>query len=251
MRAFRVLAAPAKRQFTNQMAMSSRMAMPALSFPVRQKHTIKPLPYDVENGVGAAISPEALWVHYHKHHQGHVDSTNKLLKGTEYEHESLVDIATKLRKGGVREGKMSKADLLIYNQVAQVLNHEYFFEGMQTGKAKKPTGKMLELIKRDWKSLKALRKEFDDHAMNLFGSGWTWIVECHTHGGLEVVNSTNEGTPIANPRVTPLLCIDLWEHSYYIDYSSRREAYLDNWWKVVNWEEVNRRLKASPYPGNK
>ena len=97
---------------------------------------------------------------------------------------------------------------------------------------------MADAIKAKWGSFEDFQAAFDDKAVNNFGSSWTWLVKT-ADGSLDIVNTSNAGTPITEEGVTPLLTVDLWEHAYYIDYRNARPKYLENFWKLVNWEFAN------------
>lgn len=105
------------------------------------------------------------------------------------------------------------------------------------------SGESAEAIKEAFGSMASFREQFLNSATSLFGSGWTWLVV--TNGGeLEIMNTANQDSPVSI-GATPILTVDLWEHAYYLKYQNRRPEYLENWWKVINWEEVERRYLAA------
>ncbi|MBW3019299.1 Fe-Mn family superoxide dismutase, partial [Candidatus Woesearchaeota archaeon] len=101
------------------------------------------------------------------------------------------------------------------------------------------SGKIKDAIEKKWGSFDKFKEEFSEKAKTLFGSGWTWLVL--NNGGLEIVNTKNQDSPVSLGMV-PLLCIDVWEHAYYLKYQNRRAEYVDNFWNVVNWEKVDEYL---------
>jgi len=186
------------------------------------EHVLPPLPYAKE-ALAPHVSAETLEYHYGKHHQAYVTNLNNLVKGTEYENLDLEAIVKKAPAGG------------IYNNSAQVWNHTFFWNCMKPGGGGEPTGALADAIKAKWGSFDDFKKAFSTSAVGNFGSGWTWLVK-KGDGGVDVVNMGAAGTPLTTAD-KPLLCIDVWEHAYYIDYRNRRPdfvaAFLSN---LVNWD---------------
>lgn len=105
------------------------------------------------------------------------------------------------------------------------------------------TGTKLEKsILEKWESMEAFQKAFNDVAMKTFGSGWAWLVK-KTDGSLELVSTSNAGTPLTTENI-PLLTCDVWEHAYYIDYRNRRAEYLEKFWNIVDWKKVEERYNG-------
>jgi Fe-Mn family superoxide dismutase len=110
---------------------------------------------------------------------------------------------------------------------------------MTPGGSQAPQTALLEKINKSFGSFDAFKEEFSKKAMSVFGSGWTWLIE--SEGKLKIVNTPNQDNPlmdIATDKGNPLLCIDVWEHAYYLKYQNRRKEYVDNFWKVINWDMV-------------
>ena len=193
------------------------------------KHSLPPLPY-AENALEPVMSRETIEYHHGKHVQAYVDNLNKLIPGTPYADASLEEI-TRTAEGG------------IFNNGAQILNHIIFFDSFAPEAQAKhiPTGRLAEAIDRDFGSLENFKKEFNQSASGLFGSGWTWLA-ADTDGKLHIISLSNAGNPLRN-RYWPLLGIDVWEHSYYIDYRNSRASYLDNLWRIVDWNQVEKRYE--------
>lgn len=178
------------------------------------------LPY-AKDALEPHISQETLEYHHGKHHNTYVTKLNGLIPGTEFEGKSLEDII-KSSSGGV------------FNNAAQIWNHTFYWHSMSPNGGGEPTGALGDAINAKWGSFEAFQKEFDEKAAGNFGSGWTWLVK-NSDGSLEIVNTSNAGTPITEGK-TPLLTVDVWEHAYYIDYRNSRPNYLAAFWKLVNWE---------------
>ncbi|MDA8110708.1 MAG: superoxide dismutase [Fe] [Betaproteobacteria bacterium] len=184
------------------------------------EHKLPALPYAMD-ALAPHISKETFEYHYGKHHQAYVTNLNNLIKGTEFESASLEDIVRKAAGG-------------VFNNAAQVWNHSFFWSSMKPGGGGKPAGALAAAIDKKWGSFDAFKDAFAKSAVGNFGSGWTWLVK--KGGGVEIVNTSNAGTPITGAD-KPLLTIDVWEHAYYIDYRNARpkfvEAFLTH---LANWD---------------
>ena len=182
------------------------------------------LPY-AKDALEPHISAETLEYHYGKHHKTYVDKLNGLVPGTEFEGKSLEDIIKSAPAGG------------IFNNAAQVFNHTFYWNCLSPNGGGEPTGAIADAIKSKWGSFEEFQKEFNDKAVNNFGSSWTWLVK-NDDFSLEIVNPSNAGNPMTNGQ-RPVLTCDLWEHAYYIDYRNVRPDYLKAFWTLVNWDFVN------------
>lgn len=186
------------------------------------EHTLPPLPY-AKNALAPHVSEETLEFHYGKHHQAYVTNLNNLVKGTEYENLDLEAIIKKAPAGGV------------YNNSAQIWNHTFFWHSMKPNGGGEPTGALADAIKAKWGSFEDFKKAFTASAVGNFGSGWTWLVK-KADGSVDIVNMGAAGTPLTTADKA-LLCIDVWEHAYYIDYRNRRPdfvgAFLNH---LANWD---------------
>ncbi len=190
-------------------------------------HTLMDLPFD-ENALEPYISKETLQYHHGKHHAGYVTKLNGLIEGTEYEEMELDDI-------------VKKADGGIFNNAAQVYNHNFYFNGMSK-RVTSPSKELLALVERDFGSIKAFKETFLEKAAGLFGSGWVWL-SIDESGSLVLESFSNAGNPLLSGH-TPLLTCDVWEHAYYIDYRNARPDYLEKWWGLLNWDFVSENLEA-------
>ena len=185
------------------------------------EHQLPALPF-AKDALAPHMSAETFDYHYSKHHQAYVTNLNNLIKGTEYENLELESIIMKAPAGGV------------YNNSAQVWNHTFFWNCLKPNGGGAPAGALAAAIDKKWGSFDEFKKAFQTSAVGNFGSGWTWLVK-KADGSVDIVNMGAAGTPLTTPD-KPLLCIDVWEHAYYIDYRNMRpkfvETYLSN---LVNW----------------
>jgi Fe-Mn family superoxide dismutase len=183
-------------------------------------HELPPLPF-AKDALEPVISAETIDYHYGKHHQAYVTNLNKLVPGTEFEDTDLEDIVLNASGG-------------IFNNAAQVWNHTFYWNGLSPDGGGEPGGALGEAIDKAFGSLAAFKAAFVKSATGNFGSGWTWLVKTG-NGSLEIVNTSNAANPLRDTK-TPLLTIDVWEHAYYIDYRNARPKYLEEIWKLINWD---------------
>jgi superoxide dismutase, Fe-Mn family len=130
----------------------------------------------------------------------------------------------------------------VRNNAGGHANHSLFWETMSPNGGGEPSGSLADAINDTFDSVDELKKLMNDTGVKRFGSGWSWLVYDGT--GLAVYSTANQDSPISNSDV-PLLGIDVWEHSYYLKYQNRRPEYLEAWWNVVNWENVQQRLESA------
>ena len=185
-------------------------------------HELPALPYAM-NALEPTISQETLEYHYGKHHQTYVTNLNNLVPGTEFENASLEDIVMK-SSGGV------------FNNAAQIWNHTFYWNCLSPNGGGAPSGELAAAIDKAFGSFDEFKKALSTSAATNFGSGWTWLVK-NSEGGVEIVNTANAANPMTDGK-TPLLTVDVWEHAYYIDYRNARPKYLEEIWKLINWDFV-------------
>lgn len=182
------------------------------------------LPY-AKDALEPHISAETLDFHHGKHHNTYVTKLNGLVEGTDLASKSLEEII-KTSSGG------------IFNNAAQIWNHTFYWNSLSPNGGGAPTGAVADAINAAFGSFEEFQAKFNDSAVNNFGSSWTWLVK-KADGSLDIVNTSNAGTPITEDGVTPLITVDLWEHAYYIDYRNVRPDYLKGFWALVNWDFAN------------
>ena len=205
------------------------LSLPALAAP---QFKLAPLPYE-KNTLEPYISEKTLTFHYGKHHQGYVDTLNKLMKEKKLAGSSLEDVIL-----------MSSKDpelKTVFNNAAQDWNHTFYWQSMKAKGGGKPTGAILDLITKNFGSYEEFKKQFIDAGTKLFGSGWVWLV-MDKDNTLKIVPSKDADLPLIHDQKALITC-DIWEHAYYLDYQNRRkdyvEVFLDH---LVNWDFANKNL---------
>lgn len=176
------------------------------------------------------ISENTFNYHYEKHYIGYINKTNEIITSSNLNVKNLQDII------------MSTDNQTLYNNASQVWNHEFFWESMKQPEEKKPYGKIAQLIKNQYESEEAFYKELFDKSLSHFGSGWSWVV-LNRQNELKIYTTSNADNPLKKLDL-PIITIDLWEHSYYLDYQNNRAKYLENFLKyLINWEFANKNLE--------
>ena len=195
--------------------------------PVNGKFDMPTLPYGTAD-LAPALSQESILFHFGKHLQTYVNNLNAALPGSGFEGKSLEEIV-KSAEGG------------IFNNAGQILNHTlYFLQFKPASSSNVPTGRIAELIVRDFGTFEKFKDDFQTKGAGLFGSGWVWL-SATDNEKLVITQEANAQNPITKD-LKPLLTFDVWEHAYYIDYRNRRPDYLKALWNIVNWDVVNERL---------
>ncbi len=184
------------------------------------------LPY-AKDALEPHISAETLDYHYGKHHQTYVDKLNGMIENTDNADKSLEDI-------------IRSSDGGLFNNAAQVWNHTFYWNCLSPTGGGQPTGKLAELIARDFGSFDDFKSKFTETAIGTFGSGWAWLVQT-SDGKLKITSTSNAQTPLTG-SAKPLMTCDVWEHAYYIDYRNARPKYMDAFWNLVNWDYIGAQL---------
>ena len=192
------------------------------------EHTLPPLPY-AKNALEPTISAETLEYHYGKHHQAYVTNLNNLIKGTEFENSPLEEIIVKSSGG-------------IFNNAAQVWNHTFYWNCLTPNSSGAPSGELATAIDNTFSSFEEFKKQFSQKAVTTFGSGWAWLVK-KQDGSISIESTSNADTPMTKGQKALLTC-DVWEHAYYVDYRNARPKYVEEFWKLVNWDFVAANFKA-------
>ncbi|MBQ4472442.1 MAG: superoxide dismutase [Alphaproteobacteria bacterium] len=192
---------------------------------------IKPLPYSFD-ALSPIIGSETLTFHHDKHYAGYVARTNELLP-PDWHKKSLLEIICL-----ARDAKKTA----LFNQAAQVWNHEFFFSGLSVAPENQAIPDALKtLIDRDFGDVDHLKMEIVKAAGSLFGSGWVWLARVNDY--LEIQSTSNAETPLGLDGVKPLWVLDVWEHAYYLDYQNRRTDYATEVVsKAINWQFVAQNL---------
>jgi len=192
------------------------------------------LPYDF-NALVPIISEKTLRFHYEKHHAGYVNTTNALIKGSELDNQPLEKI--------ILTAASDTVYTKLFNNSAQVWNHNFYWNSLTPEPQKHQfSAELRAQINKDFGGQEELENLLIEQGLNQFASGWVWLVA--KNNKLQVVTTSNADTPLIKPDLKPLLCVDVWEHAYYLDYQNLRKDYLSAAVKnLLNWEFAESNLK--------
>lgn len=188
------------------------------------------LPY-ANDALAPVISAETIEFHYGKHHQTYVTNLNKLIEGQPEKPLETIIMEAEAGSG-------------LFNNAAQVWNHTFYWNCMKPSGGALPSGRLAEMITRDFGSYEKLIEEFSQAAITQFGSGWAWLVleNGSSDGRLKIMKTGNADLPIKH-GLKALMTIDVWEHAYYIDYRNARAKYVETFFKsLVNWDFASANL---------
>jgi len=201
------------------------------------EHKLPSLPYAYD-ALEPYIDAQTMEIHHSKHHQTYVNNLNAAIE----KHKEFGDVtAENLIKnlGSVPED----IRVAVRNSAGGHANHSIFWQVMKSKAEGEPTGKLAENITKTFGSFRSFQEIFAKTALGQFGSGWAWLSFTNL-GELEVHSTPNQDSPLEEGLI-PLLCLDVWEHAYYLKYQNRRPEYIENWWHVVNWEKVGENYLAA------
>jgi Fe-Mn family superoxide dismutase len=198
-------------------------------------HTLPPLPY-ASDALEPHIDKTTMEIHHGKHHNAYVTNLNAALeKAPELQSKSAEDLIKGINS--VPEAIRTA----VRNNGGGHVNHTMFWQIMGPNAGGAPTGAIADAINAAFGGFDKFKEEFKKAAVGRFGSGWAWVVD---NGGKIAIESTpNQDNPMMDGK-KPVFGIDVWEHAYYLKYQNRRPDYIDAWWNVVNWAEINRRLQG-------
>ena len=194
------------------------------------KHLLPELPYALD-ALAPVMSADTLNYHYGKHLQTYLDNVNRMIEGTPFAEMKLKDMIT-------------KAQGALYNNAAQAFNHIIFFKQL-TPTPTTISPLLTQALVARFGSVDTFKSEFSNAAAALFGSGWVWLA-LDANNVLQIVPEPNAGNPITH-NMRSLMCIDVWEHAYYLDYQNRRGDYIKNFWNLVNWDYIEKRMQDKNY----
>ncbi|MDD5751433.1 MAG: superoxide dismutase [Candidatus Peribacteraceae bacterium] len=198
-------------------------------------YTLPKLPYATD-ALEPHVDARTMEIHHGKHHQAYCDNVNKALAGTPWAEKPIEDVIKNLHQ--IPEDRRAA----VRNHGGGYLNHCLFWPMLSPKGGGEPTGKVAKAIEASFGSFADFRVKFSDAAVKHFGSGWAWLVaEGNT---LKVMSLPNQDSPLTS-GLNPILTLDLWEHAYYLKYQNRRAEFVEAFWNVVNWEEVERRLEEA------
>ena len=191
--------------------------------------SLPPLPYAYD-ALLPQLDERTLHFHHDNHFAAYVDTLNKLLsRYPDYQTWSLERLCQDWPElpEDIRQG--------VRNNAGGVYNHDLYFRTMAPTPATSPSGGLQGAVTRDFKDLSALKAALKATALGRFGSGWAWLVS-DNGGRLSVSSTPNQDTPLP---LRPILCCDVWEHAYYLQYQNRRADYFENWWQLVDWRQLS------------
>ena len=179
------------------------------------------------------IDTKTMEIHYGKHHNGYTNNLNNLISGTENENKDIEEIlkSLDLNNSGLR------------NNAGGYFNHNLFWEIMSPNSGGEPKSEISDSINSSFGSFENFKNEFSKAAATRFGSGWAWLC-AHKNGTLEICSTANQDNPLMPNGCggNPILCLDVWEHAYYLNYQNRRPDYINAFFNVINWDEVNKKF---------
>ena len=179
------------------------------------------------------IDAKTMEIHYGKHHNGYTNNLNNIISGTDDEGKGIEDICRSLdlENKGLR------------NNGGGFYNHNLFWKIMGPNGGGEPSGEISESINSNFGSFENFKDKFSKAAATRFGSGWAWLC-AHPNGKLEICSTANQDNPLMLNGCggNPILCLDVWEHAYYLNYQNRRPDYINAFFNVINWVEVNSRF---------
>ena len=180
------------------------------------------------NALEPHIDEQTMITHHSKHHQAYTDNLNKTIENTDLKNKEPEEIIRNLKE--IPENIRNA----VRNNGGGYINHKLFWRILKKDVEFK--GEIAEAIKTKFGSYEKFKEEFSNAALTQFGSGWAWLVV--NNGELEIVKTSNQDSPITDGK-TPILCMDVWEHAYYLKYQNKRPEYTENFFKVINWAKVN------------
>ncbi len=192
--------------------------------------TLPDLPYEYD-ALEPVISEEIMRLHHTKHHQAYVDKLNAAVAQVpELAGRNIIELMKNLDQAP------ESVRTAIRNQGGGHYNHSLFWTIMRPDSTEGPAGKLQEDIAAKYGSFDEFVAQFNQKALALFGSGWVWFTP-----DLEILAQPNQDNPLMQGGEEPLMGLDVWEHAYYLDYKNKRDDYIQNWWKIVNWPVVEAR----------
>ncbi|MEG1179486.1 MAG: superoxide dismutase [Oscillospiraceae bacterium] len=192
--------------------------------------TNKPLPYEYD-ALEPYIDTKTMHLHHDKHLQTYINNLNDILKSyPSLQPFSLTQLIYNI------ERLPQEVQTPIRNQAGGVYNHQFYFEGMKNTSEKAPFGRLAKEIDKQFGGFDKFKSEFKKASLSVFGSGYSWLVVSNK-GKIKIATTPNQNNPIEQ-NLCPLLCIDVWEHVYYLKHYNVRSDYIDNWFEIVNWAKA-------------
>ena len=199
-------------------------------------YTLPALPYDY-TALEPHVDALTMQIHHSKHHQAYIDNLNKALQNhPELHSKHLYELLSDLN------ALPEEIRTSVRNNGGGHFNHSLFWLIMSPNGGGKPTGALFEAIVTHFGSFETFKQLFADAAKTRFGSGWAWLC-LNNAAELVIVSTANQDNPLSQ-GLFPILGLDVWEHAYYLQYQNRRPDYIESWWHVVNWEQVQENYTA-------
>ena len=191
------------------------------------------LPYDY-NALEPHIDAKTMEIHHSKHHNGYTNNLNNAISNSDFADKSIEEICS---SSGLTDA--------IRNNGGGYYNHCLFWRIMSPDGGGSPSGKIGEAINETFGSFENFKNEFSKAAASRFGSGWAWLCDCD--GELKICTTANQDNPLMEGQCggTPLMCLDVWEHAYYLNYQNRRPDYIEAFFNVVDWDMVQANFEAN------
>jgi Fe-Mn family superoxide dismutase len=187
------------------------------------------------NALEPYIDAKTMELHYSKHHAGYTRKFNAAIKENNLERKPIKEIFSNI----------SKYLSSVRNNGGGYYNHNMFWSVMSPNGGGEPTGKLKTAIDKSFGSFENFKKEFSAAAGTVFGSGWAWLIL--KDGQLKITKTSNQDNPlmdVVEEKGKPIMCIDVWEHAYYLNYQNMRSDYIQAFWNVVDWEYVGNRMNG-------
>jgi superoxide dismutase, Fe-Mn family len=203
--------------------------------PASVKFTLPALPYAYD-ALEPFIDKITMEIHHTKHHQAYINNLNKAIEELKIENSTLEDLCKNI----------SKYPVAVRNNGGGHYNHSLFWTLMKPNGGGAPSGELSAAINSAFGSFDDFKTKFSSTAVTRFGSGWAWLAV--NKGKLEIGSTPNQDNPImdiSDIKGNPILCLDIWEHAYYLKYQNKRTDYISAWWNLVNWEESSRLFVAA------
>jgi superoxide dismutase, Fe-Mn family len=187
------------------------------------------------NALEPYIDARTMEIHHSKHHAAYTTNLNNAIKDTALDGKTVEEILS----------TVSTAPMAVRNNGGGYYNHNLFWKILGPSAGSKPSDNLAGAIDRHFGSFDNFKSEFTNAATTRFGSGWAWLIL--TKDGLKIISTPNQDNPImdiAEVKGKPILCLDVWEHAYYLLYQNRRAEYISAFWNIINWNEVSARFKS-------
>ena len=188
-------------------------------------YKVPEVPY-LSTGIDGFLTQHAVEIHVTKHHQAYVDFCNKNIPGSEFEGKPIEEI-------------IAKSSGPIFNNIAQHYNHSFFWDCLTDEKKTIPEN-VTKFLNKHFGSVDNFKDEFVQKASTIFGSGWCFLAQ-NSDKTVTINQYSNAENPLKNSGF-PILCVDTWEHAWYIDYENRKAEYFAKFWDVVNWDFVEKNI---------